>query len=118
MFKFLINFVLLNVMYLILWRAIGEDFDTYSVGFLILSAMSLAVCALGNWLVPVSSCRVMSRDDALNQCVKGLTVWPDESFPLSVPPDGWVWVSTNLYSYPVLVSTDSIITSGDWHDGF
>lgn len=110
--KFLINTVLLTVLYALLAAGAGED--NVHWGYVFVAALSALVCSLGSWLSPVSAAQVMSRDEALRQC----TEWPTSKGLRPMPPDGWVWLSSTLYKLPILVSTEGLITSGDWLDGF
>lgn len=116
--KFLINTVLLTVLYALLAAGAGED--NVHWGYVFVAALSALVCSLGSWLSPVSAAQVMSRDEALRQCrgTMAPTEWPIGPYLLPMPPDGWVWLSSTLYKLPILVSTEGIITNGDWHDGF
>lgn len=112
MFKFLINTVLLTALYVAVMTWAGEDSAHW--GYVFIAALSALVCSLGSWLLRGSESRVISRDEALRRC----THWPTSKSLRPMPPDGWVWMSSDLYKDPILVSTKGFLTSGDWHDGF
>lgn len=111
MFKFLINTVLLTALYVAM--AMREDFDVHW-GYVFIAALSALVCSLVSWLRPVSPRHAMSRDEAIRYG----TEWPGPKGLRPMPPDGWMWMRSDLYKDPILVSKDGLITRGDWRDGF
>lgn len=115
MSKFLINTVLLTALYVAL--AMREGFVVHW-GYAFIAALSALVCSLVSWLLTGPTGAVMSRDDAIRHCDDALRDWPTEPYPLAFAPEGWVWLSSNLHKHPILVSTEGVITQGDWHDGF
>lgn len=81
MLKFLINTVLLSLLYALMGLFVG---DQIHLGYVVIAVTSAAICTPGPWFSLGPQYVAVSRDEALQWCGEELDRWPEHG-PLPIP---------------------------------